>query len=114
MRGLFGYFPTYTLGNLYAAQLFAKAQSELGGLDEAFARGDFTPLLDWLRAKVHRQGQRYRPATLIEHVTGSKPSHRPLIDSLRQKYAELYGIPRAEVRFVVRPRLLAAPSRSWT
>jgi carboxypeptidase Taq len=90
--GLFGYFPTYTLGNIYAAQLFARARAELGGLDEAFARGDFSPLLDWLRAKVHRQGQRDRPATLIEQVTGSKPSHRPLIDSLRAKYAELYGI----------------------
>jgi carboxypeptidase Taq len=94
--GLFGYFPTYTLGNLYAAQLFARAQSELGGLDEAFVRGDFTPLLDWLRAKVHRQGQRDRPATLIEQVTGSKPDHRPLIDGLQQKYSELYGIPRKQ------------------
>jgi carboxypeptidase Taq len=90
--GLFGYFPTYSLGNLYAAQLFAKAQSELGGLDEAFARGDFTPLLDWLRLKIHRQGQRERPATLIEHVTGTKPSHTFLINSLQQKYSELYGI----------------------
>jgi carboxypeptidase Taq len=90
--GLFGYFPTYTLGNIYAAQLFARARSELGGLDESFARGDFTPLLDWLRTKIHSQGQRDRPATLIEKVTGSKPSHCPLIDSLRGKYSELYGI----------------------
>jgi carboxypeptidase Taq len=90
--GLFGYFPTYTLGNLYAAQLFARARSDLGGLDQSFARGDFTPLLDWLRSNVHSQGQRFRPATLIERVTGSKPGHLPLIDSLRAKYAELYGI----------------------
>ncbi len=90
--GLIGYFPTYTLGNIYAAQLYAAAQAELGGLDDAFARGDFHGLLGWLREKIHRQGQRYRSAALIERVTGSRPDHRPLIDGLRRKYAELYGI----------------------
>jgi len=90
--GLIGYFPTYALGNIYAAQLFSQAQTDLGGLDQAFARGDFGELLGWLRAKVHTQGQRYRAATLIERVTGSKPDHRPLIDGLKQKYGELYGI----------------------
>ena len=90
--GLVGYFPTYTLGNVYAAQLFAAAEAQLGGLDEAFARGDFGGLLEWLREKIHRQGQRYRAADLVERVTGSRPDHRPLIDGLRRKYAELYGI----------------------
>ena len=90
--GLIGYFPTYTLGNLYAAQLFARAQADSGGLDQAFAQGDYSGLLAWLRAKVHREGQRRRPAELIEHITGSKPDHRPLIAALTQKYSELYGI----------------------
>ena len=90
--GLVGYFPTYTLGNLYGAQLFATAQADLGGLDQAFAAGDYSGLLVWLREKVHREGQRYRPAELIERVTGSKPDHRPLVETLRQKYSELYGI----------------------
>jgi carboxypeptidase Taq len=90
--GLVGYFPTYTLGNIYAAQIFAAAEAQLGGLDEAFARGDFAGLLGWLREKIHRQGQRYRAADLVERVTGSRPDHRPLIDGLRRKYAELYGI----------------------
>jgi carboxypeptidase Taq len=90
--GLIGYFPTYTLGNLYAAQLYAQAQTDLGSLDEFFGRGDYAGLLGWLRTKVHSQGQRYRPTALIEQVTGSKPSHRPLIDGLRRKYEELYGI----------------------
>jgi len=61
-------------------------------MDLAFARGDFSGLLSWLRTKVHREGQRYRPAKLIERITGFRPSHRPLIDSLRRKYGELYGI----------------------
>ena len=90
--GLIGYFPTYTLGNLYAAQLFAQAQADLGGLDEAFTQGDSSGLLAWLRSKVHREGQRRRPAELIEHITGSKPDHRSLIASLRRKYDELYGV----------------------
>lgn len=90
--GLFGYFPTYTLGNIYAAQLFDTARSDLGDLDGAFARGDFAGLLGWLREKIHRHGQRYRAAELVERVTGSPPDHRPLIDGLRRKYAELYGI----------------------
>jgi carboxypeptidase Taq len=90
--GLVGYFPTYTLGNIYAAQLFARAHAELGDLDSAFARGDFRPLLDWLRAQVHVHGQRYRAAELIERVTASKPDHRPLVESLRRKFAEVNGV----------------------
>jgi carboxypeptidase Taq len=90
--GLIGYFPTYTLGNLYAAQLFAQAQADLGGTDEAFARGDMSGLLSWLRTKVHSEGQRFRPADLIERITGSRPSHGPLLEALRRKYSELYGI----------------------
>ena len=56
--GLVGYFPTYTLGNLYAAQFFAAADTELGGLHVQFQRGDFQPLRGWLRDKIHRHGQR--------------------------------------------------------
>jgi carboxypeptidase Taq len=90
--GLIGYFPTYTLGNLYAAHLFSRAQAEIAGLEQAFARGEYGDLLGWLLAKVHSQGQRHRSAALIEQITGSKPDHRPLIDGLRRKYAALYGI----------------------
>jgi carboxypeptidase Taq len=90
--GLIGYFPTYTLGNLFAAQLFAQACVELGDPGEAFARGDFAELLGWLRRKVYRQGHRYPAAQLIEHVTGSPPDHRPLVQALWRKYGALYGI----------------------
>ncbi|MBI4606275.1 MAG: carboxypeptidase M32 [Planctomycetes bacterium] len=90
--GMFGYFPTYTLGNIYAAQLFAKASEEVGDLDGAFTRGEFAGLVEWLRDKVHRHGQRYRAGELIERATGAPPSHRPLIEQLRRKYGELYGL----------------------
>jgi carboxypeptidase Taq len=90
--GLFGYFPTYTLGNLYAAQLFARANAELGDLGPSFARGEFLPLLEWMRATVHRQGRRYRAARLIEHATGAPPSPEPLVEALRTKYGALYQL----------------------
>jgi carboxypeptidase Taq len=90
--GLIGYFPTYMLGNLFAAQLFACAETELGNLAGAFSRGDFAGLLGWLREKVHRQGQRYPAAQLIEVATGAPPDHRPLVGALRRKYSELYGL----------------------
>jgi len=90
--GLFGYFPTYTLGNVCAAQLQAQAEQDLGGLDTLFARGEFRPLLDWLRAKVHRQGRRYHSSRLIESITGTPLDHQPLVRSLESKYSSLYHL----------------------
>src|SRR5487761_1700428 len=68
--GLFGYFPTYSLGNLYAAQFFAQADRDLGGLAKQFALCEFEPLRDWLAAKIHQHGQRYTAAQLVEQITG--------------------------------------------
>jgi carboxypeptidase Taq len=91
MGGL-GYFPTYTLGNLYAAQLMEAARRDLGDLDGDFRKGDFGRLKGWLNEKVHRPGQRWRPGDLCRRVTGRPLSHKPLIAYLRGKYAPLYGI----------------------
>jgi carboxypeptidase Taq len=90
--GMFGYFPTYTLGNVFAAQLFARAAADLGCLDRDLSCGRFGGLLGWLRVRVHRHGARYPAADLIERATGAPPDHRPLLDGLRQKYGELYGV----------------------
>jgi carboxypeptidase Taq len=90
--GLVGYFPTYSLGNLYAAQFFAQAKAELGDVDGQFARGDFRPLRDWLRAKIHRHGQRWSAAELVKRVTGRPLSVGPLIEHLRAKMAPLYKL----------------------
>jgi carboxypeptidase Taq len=91
--GLFGYFPTYALGNLYAAQLFGRAKQDLGGLDDRFALGDFQGLLDWLREHVHRAGKAFTATQLVERVTGSTLGHKPLLAHLRQKYSPLYQLP---------------------
>ena len=90
--GMIGYFPTYTLGDVFAAQLLACAELELGDLGEQFARGEFGPLMQWLGRRVYRQGGRYPSARLIEAVTGSPPDHRPLVRLLKGKYETLYGI----------------------
>lgn len=90
--GGIGYFPTYTLGNLYAAQLMDQARQDLGDLDADFRRGEFGRLKGWLNEKVHKPGQRYRSAELCQRVTGKPLSHKPLIAYMRKKYAPLYGI----------------------
>jgi len=87
--GLFGYFPTYTLGNLYAAQLFHAAEEQLGDQAAAFASGEFRPLLRWLRQKVHVHGRRRLPRDLVESVTGAAPDPQYLLDYLERKYQEL-------------------------
>lgn len=89
--GLVGYFPTYTLGNLHSAQFFNQAKKELGDLDEQLERGNLRPLREWLREKIHLQGNRYRAPELQEKVSGRPLSHKPLIDYMNKKYADIYG-----------------------
>jgi carboxypeptidase Taq len=91
MGGL-GYFPTYTLGNLYAAQFMEQARMDLGDLDADMRRGEFGWLKGWLNEKVHQAGQRWRAGDLCVRVTGQPLSHKPLVNYLRGKYAPLYGI----------------------
>jgi len=85
-EGMLGYFPSYALGNVYAAQLYDAAERDLGDLDEAFAKGDFTGLLRWLRDRVHRHGQRWSAADLVQRATGAPPSTGPFLASLRRRY----------------------------
>jgi carboxypeptidase Taq len=77
---------------LYAAQLFAAAQQQLGPLDEPFRRGEFEPLRSWLRQHIHRQGQCYTAVELIERTSGQPLSHSHLLSYLRGKYGPLYGL----------------------
>lgn len=90
--GAIGYFPTYTMGNLYSAQFFEEANEQLGDLDAMFAQGEFAPLRQWLNEKIHAQGQRYRSAELCEVVTGKPLSADPLMRHLEGKLRPLYGI----------------------
>jgi carboxypeptidase Taq len=87
-----GYFPTYTLGNLYCAQFFEKALEDMPDLYEQFGRGEFGNLRSWLIENIHAHGQRYRAADLCEHVTGKPLSADPLMRHLEGKLRPLYGI----------------------
>jgi carboxypeptidase Taq len=88
--GLFGYFPTYTLGNLYAAQFYAQAEADLGPLEEQFARGDCAALLTWLRDRIHRSGHRLWARPLLMEVTGQELTPRYLVEYLQRKFGALY------------------------
>src|SRR3954447_12751297 len=90
--GAFGYFPTYSLGNLYAAQFFETAERDLGDLNSMFRQGEFTPLRDWLRKNIHSQGRRFPAADLGRRVTGSTLSHDALMRHLRGKFEPLYNL----------------------
>jgi carboxypeptidase Taq len=90
--GGIGYFPTYTLGNLYAAQFMDQARADLPDLDAAVRRGDFGELKTWLNDKIHRHGQRWRAAELCRRVTGRDLSPQPLLRYLREKFGRLYRL----------------------
>jgi len=90
--GGIGYFPTYTLGNLCAAQLFESARRAIPDLDGQMAQGAFGDLLGWLRQSIHQRGMQLRAPQLIQAVTGQPLAHRALIAHLRTKFEPLYGL----------------------
>ncbi len=90
--GLFGYFPTYTLGNLIGAQLFDAASERIGDLETLIGQGEFRPLLDWLRTHVHYYGQNLGTKGLVEHATGKPLSADHLINYLKAKLEPLYKL----------------------
>ncbi len=92
--GGLGYFPTYTLGNLFAAQFMDRARIDLGGsdLDAAFRRGEFTLLKDWLVTNIHTNGRRYLSQDLCQRITGDTLQVAPLVNYLKAKFEPLYGL----------------------
>ncbi len=90
--GAFGYFPTYTLGTLYAAQIFDAACASSPGLADGFRCGEFAPLLKWLNTNIHCHGRRYLPGELCERVTGAPLSAEHFLSYLEGKLLPLYGL----------------------
>ncbi len=90
--GGIGYFPTYTLGNLYAAQLLWKIRQDIPDLDDEIERGNFAGILEWLRERIHRQGMLYSSAELIKRATGEPPNGSYFVHYLREKYGSLYRL----------------------
>ena len=90
--GAFGYFPTYTLGNLYSVQFFDQAKLEMARLEEDIAAGQLLGLRRWLEQKIHRWGRTFTPDHLARRVTGTSISPEPFLGYLEKKYGELYQL----------------------
>ncbi len=93
-HGSFGYFPTYSLGSVLAAQLYASADGEIDDLDGKISEGEFDALHEWLTENVHRHGARYTTPELIEEATGEAFSADYFLDYVTEKYGELYELDR--------------------
>ena len=83
--GLIGYFPTYTIGNLMASQLWERGESDMPEVWERIEAGDFAPLREWLRVNVHRHGRKLYPRELLARVTGESLRVDPFLTYLRAK-----------------------------
>lgn len=90
--GLFGYFPTYSLGNVYAGCLYGALRGAVPDLDDRLAQGDTSAATDWLRENLQRHGGLYTPRAVIERASGRAPSEGPLLDYLEEKFTGLYGL----------------------
>jgi carboxypeptidase Taq len=90
--GAIGYFPTYTLGNLYAAQIWETIRAEMPELDDQLRAGEFHPLRDWLIEHVHAHGRRFPAPELCERITGRPLDHQPLLGYLGGKLREVYRL----------------------
>ena len=91
-EGIIGYFPTYAIGNVLAAQLWRVAHDEIPDLDDEISRGELGALRVWLREKVHRHGRLLSPPELIEQAVGGPLDPAPMLEHLRAKYGALYGL----------------------
>ena len=90
--GLFGYFPTYALGNIYAGCLYQAITNTLGDLDPYLEKGNTEPITVWLKTHLHKFGGLREPRETIEFASGMEISERPLCDYLANKYSEIYSI----------------------
>ena len=90
--GYIGSFPTYTIGNVMAAQFYAAAQAALPGLEAELAVGNYQPLLAWLTENIYRHGRAFSPAELLQRVTGSDLDAGPYLAYIGAKFADLYGL----------------------
>jgi carboxypeptidase Taq len=91
-HGAIGYFPTYTLGNLYAAQMLEQIARDVPNLWDQVRARDFRPLLGWLRANVHSVGRRKTAIELVRDATKRAPGSKAYLDYLERKYGEIYSL----------------------
>jgi carboxypeptidase Taq len=90
--GGIGYFPTYSLGNLYSGQFYTQMKKDIPEVEQKISKGDFQEILEWLRKNIHRQGKTYRAKDLVKKVTGETLSEKHWSDYIRKKYSEIYSL----------------------
>ncbi|WP_068617368.1 carboxypeptidase M32 [Paenibacillus tuaregi] len=90
--GSFGYFPSYALGNMYAAQIENTIRKEIPNFEGLIAEGNFAPIKDWLTDKVYKYGKSRKPAELIKAITGEDLNPDYLADYLEKKYKSIYNL----------------------
>jgi carboxypeptidase Taq len=90
--GGIGYFPTYTLGNLYSAQFWSAAKKGIINLEDEISHGEFSHLREWLRKNIHMHGKIYTADQLVREVTGEPLSSRYFVDYIKEKFGSIYGI----------------------
>ncbi len=90
--GLMGYFPTYSLGNIFAGELYVGLRDALPDLDSDLARGDTNKAIAWLGDKIHQYGSVYEPSKVMEMAVGHKPTEAPLLAYLNQKFGDIYNL----------------------
>ena len=90
--GMVGYFPTYALGNLIAAQLWEKILADIPDLEDRLSAGKFSDLLDWLRTNVHTYGAKYKPMELLKRITGQTLTAAPYLRYLKSKFGDVYAL----------------------
>jgi carboxypeptidase Taq len=91
-HGSFGYFPTYSIGSFYAAQFYNQAAKEINNLDELIEEGNLTPLLNWLREKIHEHGRLFAADELCIKITGEKLNFKYFMEYAKKKYSALYNL----------------------
>lgn len=91
-HGSFGYFPTYSVGSFYAAQIYAQAVNDIENLTTKLSKGDSSELLSWLREHVHQHGRLYEAAELCERITGQELNFKYFMDYASKKYKDIYNM----------------------
>jgi len=89
--GMYGYFQSYALGNMYGAQLLASMDADIKEWREELRKGNFMPARGWLAKNIYSKGNLYSPTSLMKLITGKEPTVKPYLDYLNKKYGELYG-----------------------
>lgn len=90
--GLFGYFPTYSLGNIYAGELYARLRADVPTLDNDLGQGQTVPAMAWLRERIHQHGSFYEPTEVMRLAVGHVPTAGPLLTYLKEKFGGIYGL----------------------